>query len=248
MKRHRASAWMAAAAACACLSFASAAKDPEELVPEDRSFALSVDGEDLSLQSAPSADSAAEATEPEQRGVGLPTFTGSFVARGQTYRFTMVGSSPILSRPRRVVVPVQIIPVRVEFNDGTALDPTRHGPPCAGPKTPLINTLESPLFTDTDYGDGPRQYVEENRRFEFWSLIRTRPDYSVRVVPIVLHRITLAFDGPSSPAACGRIGVLPNAWLDGYIRQSLLPPLRRGGSARVVSGLPLHQRRGEGSR
>ena len=90
----------------------------------------------------------------EKRGVvGLATFTRSIIVQRKIYRFTMVGSDPFLARSRQVVVPLQIVPVRVMFNDGTALDPTVPGPDCAGAGDPLTITLGSPLFTDKDYGE-----------------------------------------------------------------------------------------------
>jgi hypothetical protein len=168
----------------------------------------------------------------EKRGfAGLPTFSRNVVARGRSYRFTMVGSDPFAPRSGQVVVPLQLIPVRVVFNDGTILDPTVPGPDCAGPGTPLTNTLQSPLLTDTDFGngDGPRQYVEENRRREFWAVTRTNPRYSVRLAPVVLPTVTLTFDGPSLAAPCGPAGIIPHAALDPLIRTSIIPQLKKQG-------------------
>jgi hypothetical protein len=167
----------------------------------------------------------------EKRGVpGLPTFTRTIVVHRKFYRYTMVGSDPFLARSGRVVIPIQIIPVRLMLNDGTVLDPTVPGPGCAGPGTPLTNTLESPLFTDKDYGEGiSRQYVEENRRMEFWAVTRSHPGYSVRLAPIVLPPITLTYDGPSMAMPCGLAGVVPLLSLDALIQTNLIPQLRKQG-------------------
>jgi hypothetical protein len=164
----------------------------------------------------------------EKRGVpGLATFTRSIVVQRRTYRYTMVGSDPFLARSGRVVVPLQIIPVRVVFNDGTVLDATVPGPECAGPGDPLTNTLGSPLFTDKDYGEGiNRQYVEENRRVEFWAVTGANPGYSVRVAPVVLPTLTLTFNGPSFAAPCGRYGLLPFSSLDSLLRTKVFPVLK----------------------
>jgi hypothetical protein len=160
---------------------------------------------------------------------GLPTFTRTVVARGRRYRYTMVGSDPYAARPVPVTIPVQIIPVRVEFNDGTVLDPTESGPGCAGPGDPLTNTLESPLFTNFDYGEGGRQYVEENRRSEFWAVVHAKPNSTVRVAPIVLPTITLTVNVPSIAKPCGRAAVIPFPSLDQLIRTTLIPQLRGQG-------------------
>lgn len=236
MKRSRHPLTLAcAAAAYLCLVGAAADDEREEAALESPSFALAADGEDLALPSGPWTARVVgiPGTEPEESerraAPGLPTFTGRVVARRRTYRFTLVGSDPSAARPRPIVVPVQIIPVRVEFNDGTVLDPTLPGPPCAGAGTPLTNTLQSPLFTDADYGEGNRQYVEENRRVEFWAMTHAKPSYSVRLAPVVLPTIVLTFDGPSSAATCGRFGVLPFFPLDHVLRTTLIPQLKRQG-------------------
>jgi hypothetical protein len=160
---------------------------------------------------------------------GLATFTRSVVARGRNYRYTMVGSDPYAARPARITIPVQIIPVRITFNDGVTLDPTSPGPGCAGPGDPLTNTLESPLFTDVDYGDGNRQYVEQTRRLEFWSLVHAKPSSSVRIAPIVLPPINLTYAGPSIEAPCGRAGIIPYSLLDRLIQTLLIPQAKKQG-------------------
>jgi hypothetical protein len=141
----------------------------------------------------------------------------------------MVGADPFSTRSGRVVIPLQIIPVRMVFNDGSVLDPTLRLPTCAGPGTPLTNVLESPLFIDKDYGEGPRQWVEENRLIEFWAVTGANPGYSVRVAPSVLPTITLTFDGPSVALPCGRGGMIPLSSLYVLIQTTLLPELRKQG-------------------
>jgi hypothetical protein len=228
---------MSVVAACVALGGAAAAQSPEASSLESRSFALASDGQDLSLP--PGAWNGRVIGIPgpekaERRGAaGLPTFTASIIVEGVSYPFTMVGSDPRGARPRPITVPLQIIPVRVVFNDGVVLDPKLPGPACAGPGTPLANTLQSPLFKNVDYGEGGRQYVEENRRVEFWSLVGAKSGYSVRVAPSVLPSITITYDGPSLPAPCGRVGVLPLEELDALIQTRFLPGLRRQVSART---------------
>jgi len=214
-------------------SEASADNEAEQPSQESLSFTLPA-GEDFELPSGSWTGRVVGIPEPEpieKRGVpGLPTFTRSIVVQRRSYRYTMVGSDPFLARSGRVVVPLQIIPVRVVFNDGTVLDPTLPGPRCAGAGDPLTNTLGSPLFTDKDYGEGiNRQYVEENRRVEFWAVTAANSGYSVRVAPVVLPTLTLTVNGPSQAAPCGRYVVLQFSSLDALLRTSGIPSLRKLG-------------------
>jgi hypothetical protein len=176
----------------------------------------------------------------EKAGVpGLPTFTRTVVARGKTYRYTMVGSDPFVRNARPVVVPVVLIPVRFEFDDGTVFDPTVLGLACAGGDTPLNLALQSPVFQNADYGDGSRQYEEEMRRVEFWALTGAtgalNPGYSVRVSASVFPTLRVVTSGfPTERAFCGRVGIIDiNSW-DKLVRTTIFPQLRRlGVSART---------------
>src|SRR3954469_5888896 len=87
-----------------------------------------------------------ENTQKVALRLAVPSFSSSVVARGKLYKFTMVGSNPFLRNAKKVTIPVQVIPVRFDFPDGTVLDPAAPGPSCAGGGTPLQRTLESPLF------------------------------------------------------------------------------------------------------
>lgn len=220
-------------AAGLCTTVALADNEAQQAPRESLSFAL------------PSVENFAPPSEPwtgrvlgllgpesieQRRGVpGIPTFSRNVVARGRSYRFTMIGSDPFSKRSGKVVVPLQIIPIRMALNDGTILDPTLSLPACAGPGTPLTNVLESPLFIDKDYGEGPRQWVEENRLIEFWAVTGANPGYSVRVAPSVLPTVTLTFDGPSVALPCGRGAMIPLSSLFVYIQTTLLPELRKQG-------------------
>jgi hypothetical protein len=140
----------------------------------------------------------------------LATFTG-VVAVGRTrYTYTMIGSNPELRLARNVVVPVAIIPMRLEFSDGTVLDPTQPDA-CLGGRLPLTVTLESPLFQDFDYGEGPRQFLEQIRRLEFWKYTapgKLNPGYSVRLSPFVLptQRLALSPASVTQEVACRATG------------------------------------------
>jgi hypothetical protein len=167
-------------------------------------------------------------------GATIPTFTRKVEARGRLYTYTMVGSDPFVKRAKKVVVPVLIIPVRFEYDDGTVFDPTLPDTECLDGRSVLSLVQESPVFQDADYGDGSRQYVEQFRRWEFWSQTGApgalNPGYSVRVSTKVLPTVTVQVPGPPTTAThCGRMGILDIFdWLS-FAQTKVLPQLRRQG-------------------
>jgi hypothetical protein len=164
----------------------------------------------------------------------VPTFSRSIAARGKVYRFTLVGTDPFVRNAKKVTVPMQIIPVRFEFDDGTFFDPTLAGPECAGGGTALGRVMDSPMVKPVNYGDGSRQFEEQIRRFEFWALTGAQgalnPSYSVRISPTVLPTLVVRLEGfPTVQAPCGRVGFLDiNSW-DALLKSSVFPALRRRG-------------------
>ncbi len=165
--------------------------------------------------------------------LALPSFSTSVVARRKLYKLTMVGSNPFLRNAKKVTIPVQVIPVRFDFPDGTVLDPAAPSSGCAGSRTPLDLTLESPLFQDADYGEGPRQFAEEIRRLEFWSYAgpgRLNPGYSVRLSvssPASVH-FTLPAGYKTQAAPCGHLGFIDFASWNVALQQ-LMPALHYAG-------------------
>jgi len=163
-------------------------------------------------------------------GRTIPTFTRKIVARKKTFQFTMVGADPFVKKAKKTVIPVQIIPIRFEFEDGSVFDPTMPSLPCEGGETALNLTLESPVFHDTSYGDGARQFVEEFRRLEFWKHTGApgaiNPGYSVRVSADVLPTVRITLSGfPTRALPCGRVGFMEiNIWNE--VVKTLLPLFR----------------------
>jgi hypothetical protein len=175
-----------------------------------------------------------ESAEKAAPRLELPSFSSSIVARGKRYKFTMVGSNPFLPKAKKVTIPVELIPVRFEFPDGTVLDPRAPGS-CVGTiSTPVELTLQSPLFEDADYGEGGHQFAEEMRRLEFWSYTgprRLNPGYSVRLSvdsSNVFIRATLPPGYQTQAAPCGRKGSIDlESWNEAL--QQIAPLLSRAG-------------------
>jgi hypothetical protein len=138
----------------------------------------------------------------------------------------------------------------MEFVDGTVLDPSQPDT-CLGGRTPVNVTLQSPLFQDYDYGEGPRQFLEQIRRLEFWNFTapgRLNPGYSVRLAPSVLPTQTLVLSKASntqevtclasgSPEKMGHVDF--NDW-DNYFAQVVdqFPKLGINGSTFMLFLLP----------
>jgi len=96
------------------------------------------------------------------------TFTNSVLVGSKRYTFTEVGSDPSKANAGNSVVPVLIIPVKAQFDDGSVFDSTAPDP-CAGGFAPAALVEQSPVLQGVNYGDGSRQFEEEFRRLEFWS-------------------------------------------------------------------------------
>jgi hypothetical protein len=199
-------------------------------LPEERTSAEPLDGPVRPVVGLPGIPSEDEEKEGKA-APALAQFRSAVVSHGKRYTFTMVGSNPFVRNARNVTIPVQIFPVRFEFGDGSVLDPTLPNP-CLGGAIPLDLVLQSPLFQNVNYGDGPRQFVEEIRRLEFWSYTGPRtlnPRYSVRVAPSVPATIRVTIpNGATHAGSCGRVGVIDRASWQTILTQ-LLPQLRKLG-------------------
>jgi hypothetical protein len=169
------------------------------------------------------------------RGPSLATFRNFVTVGRQRYTFTMVGSDPSTRGARAVVVPVQVIPVKLVFSDGSALDPTQ-ADDCANGMVPLDLVLQSPLFQNFDYGEGPKQFVEEIRRIELWYFTGpggVNPRYSVRLAASApaLLTVNLPPGFATQAATCGSMATLPFASTDQIIRTQVIPQLKKYGVA-----------------
>jgi len=173
--------------------------------------------------------------------LSLPNFTNSVSVDGRRYTFTQLGADPSRSHAPKAVLPVVIVPVTAVFDDGSFFDPTFLDPCGARLTPPTMLVAQSPIFQAADYGDGARQYLEEFRRLEFWSLTGApggrNPNYSVTVTANSLQvggfqvGILAKFHGfPTRPAPCGRIGLADIHQWDSFVRQTILPALRRYGA------------------
>ena len=128
--------------------------------------------------------------------VGAPQlvqWNGTFTDHlSQTVNYTMVGTDPNSSNVRTKVT-VLVIPLKMVFgaaNGNMTFDPLKTKTPNGGKV--VKDLLRSPLFKPSiDYVQGgvdlgTTQYIDAYQRGNFWSVVKGRPKYHVKLVPHVL--------------------------------------------------------------
>ena len=156
-------------------------------------------------------------------GRTLPTWSGVFTAEGFTYSFTMLGTDPALGSQTTTIRAV-LIPLKLEFSDGTALDAT--APVFGETRSALDLTRQSPLFRDYPFTPGgtdvgTTQYIDAFQRANFWSVVSTgSPNFhlrfSYRTEP-VQTLIVPAYFGFTEPGPGERLGFVDQGWMDGQL-------------------------------
>jgi hypothetical protein len=153
-------------------------------------------------------------------GTTLPNWSGVFTASGFTYSFTMLGTNPALGS-QTTTIPALLIPLRLQFSDGTVLDATT---PAFGETRSALNlTRRSPLFRDYPFapggtGVGTTQYIDAFQRANFWSVVSTgAPNFHLRFSEATEPVQTLtvpAYFGYTEPGPGDRLGYVDQGWMD----------------------------------
>jgi hypothetical protein len=132
--------------------------------------------------------------------------------------FTMAGTNPT-STNVTTTIPVYIIPIKMVYgasNGGLTFDPVAKK--LASGKTIIQNTIASPVFdpslnfTQGGTNLGTTQYIDAYQRGNFWSTVKTRPNYHVLLgTPTVLaeQSITVAKSQGqviTNPFGAGKVG------------------------------------------
>ena len=141
--------------------------------------------------------------------VGLPFFTAGVQSFTTTLPITWIGSNPTIPGAGTSTVPVVIVPLIVNFLDGSGtLDAT----------SIVANTIQSPLFTPVDFTTGGTdlgvtQYPDAVQRAEFWTWTNpsgVSPNYHVLLGgPTVLPPVTINVPVGSGHVFHTRVGNLP---------------------------------------
>jgi len=156
-------------------------------------------------------------------GLTLANWTGSFLANGTTYSYTMLGTDPSLGSATTTASAI-LIPVKLEFADGTILDPT--APVYGQTKSSVALTEQSPLFKSVAFTPGgtnvgDTQYIDAFQRAEFWNYVSTSaPSYHVlfklTAKPVQTIRVP-AYFGYTKAGPGNRVGYVNFDWLDGQL-------------------------------
>ena len=110
------------------------------------------------------------------RHKSFPHFTSSFTVNGVTYPFTMVGYPPASGRTanlRSVIIPLRMnfVFFGQNFDVSKTFDP--------GPA--VENILNSPLYQEADWPNGPGQFCDQLQRATFWNRMDPRHGWHVRM-------------------------------------------------------------------
>jgi hypothetical protein len=150
----------------------------------------------------------------------IPYWSDLFTSGGNPYPFQMVGTSPA-DGSQQTTVPTEIIPLKIEFSDGTVLYNA----------SDTHSTVESPLFEKANYSSGYTQFGDAMQRAEFWQLLQHGgKNYHVWLkTPKVYSTITLevpAADGFAATASRtgALVGLIDINWFDAEL-QSLMTQL-----------------------
>ena len=122
----------------------------------------------------------------------LPTFTRTWEYNGQTYTSRFVGADPRRG-PSTTHVKALIVPLRLQFADGTARDATTD---VFFGRTVLDWILHSPFFQTSHFSSkevdqGDTQFGDALMRLNFWTEGGSNPNYHLIMDPVVQPLVTL---------------------------------------------------------
>ena len=148
----------------------------------------------------------------------IPYWSSSFQSQNQTYPYTMVGTDPA-SGSATSHIPVTIIPLKVVFSNGVALD--------GGSK--VVETTASPIFQNASFLSGTTQYGDAIQRANFWNYVSTsspawhvlldQPTLAQEQTIVVPQNQGFEFTGSHSGAP---IGLVSYSWWSSRIQNLLV--------------------------
>lgn len=173
-------------------------------------------------------------------GTTVPLAQFPFTASkdGQNYTSVVVGTSPFSQPPTGSTINAVIVPLKVTIGS-TTFDPTVPNS-CDLNMSALNRFRQSPLANDVpgltmngiDLGNV--QFINAQRRAEFWTTIQGSPDYQNELhysfaSPYTLTAALVAAHGTTAGNGCAQIGILSTNWLDGILQSTVLPALTTSG-------------------
>jgi uncharacterized protein (TIGR03437 family) len=167
-------------------------------------------------------------------GPSLPLWTTT----AGSYTYTMVGQSPLTAGSNgTTTIDVPIVPLAIEFADGTVLDPTASDTACSPAGTGLALTMASPIFGNFNYtaggaNVGSTQYLDFFQRANYWQYTNSKglnPNYHLLLNPIALSPIRIVVPADQGSASggnyCGKLGEIQVDWFNSYLQNSVFPQL-----------------------
>jgi hypothetical protein len=173
-------------------------------------------------------------------GTTIPLGQYSFTASkdGQNYTAVVVGTSPVSQPLTGSTINAVVVPLRVTIG-ATTFDPTVPNS-CDSNISALTRIRQSPLVNDVpdltmngvDLGNV--QFINGQRRAEFWTTIQGSRDYQNELhysfaSPYTLTAALVAGHGTTAGNGCAEIGILSTNWLDGILQSTVLPTLTTSG-------------------
>lgn len=151
-------------------------------------------------------------------------------------QITMVGTDPSIPGAGTTNIPVEIIPVSLNFSGlGIVISP--EGPACGDTDTIVHRVVNSPLFTNNPWVDitgtiqvGNTQFGDAYQRMNFWQFVSTMsPDYHVMLQPVtVAPGINVdvppnigATLTPSPTCPSQMIGAIPSSLMDSAVQSTI---------------------------
>jgi len=157
----------------------------------------------------------------------LTTWNGTFVNGGKTFKYNMVGTAP--STGTSTTVPVFIIPIALQYKNGTTTTTFTPLTKQSNGVSALQNTVRSPIFQTLDFiaGDGVTdlgvtQYEDAFQRGNFWGQVSSASGYHVllgapKVAPVQTIVVPSA-DGSVGSEFGVRVGLADINWFDGQLQ------------------------------
>ena len=154
------------------------------------------------------------------QGLQIPHWTSSFNYQGTVYATTVAGTDPALGQT--TVIPAVIVPYRLVFADGYALDATTD---LIDGVTPVNGIVNSPIFQNIAWNSGPTQlgmtqWSDAVMRANYWGTHSDQGQgYHVRLsTPTVLPAVVIHV--PADKGFTGvdqfghRFGIVDFEWMD----------------------------------
>jgi hypothetical protein len=155
----------------------------------------------------------------------LTTWNGSFVYKGRTYNYNMVGTAPTTGKS--TTIQTFIIPIALSYKTKTGTTIFTPEATLSNGLTPVTSTTASPIFKSMSWVTpkgtnlGTTQYEDAFQRGNFWTEVSAAPGYHVLLgTPKVLPLQTISVppaDGVVSTEFGISVGTADIDWFDGKI-------------------------------